>query len=425
MKHHSAPTITIIPAKPALVAGRESTTYFLIRIEPPAPEPRAERRRLNLGIVLDRSGSMAGDKLVRAKEAVAFALRNMAPDDLVSLTIYDDRVRMLVPALPVSEAAARILALLPGIDAGRTTALYDAWVQGSIAVSRRLDPERLNRVLLISDGLANVGVIDPETIVTRVRELFSSGVSTSTIGIGSDFNEDLMIPMAVSGGGVGWFVESPADLKRIFEAELAGLAALYSDKGALRIEPRRPGTKVVEILNDLPSGPEGWRIGDLNHGQPLEIVARVAAHGGEPGQPLDLFDVRLWLELPGQGRIELQQLARVTGGEAERVAAMPVHPDVDRAVELLSAARARRETVEFIDRGDYESARDLTAQWSLRMSRLHARLGDEEARLDAGQFRDLGSLLRATQHPGPARSLARKRASYQRYFRAWRSGRSG
>ncbi len=429
MSQQTAPTITIIPAKPALAAGRNSTTDFLIRIESPAPLKKEGRRPLNFGIVLDRSGSMAfGDKLRYATAAVAFAVRQMEDDDIVSLTIYDHRVQTLIGAMPVAQARPRIAAVLSEIAPGNTTALHDAWVQGGLEVTRVLDASRLNRVLLISDGLANVGVTDPDTIVQRAGELFARGVSTSTIGVGSDFNEDLMIPMAAHGGCAGWFVDSPADFNKIFEAELAGLASLFGERAVLRIEPRRPGTRVVEILNDLPVADPGsgggWQLGSLIHGQPLEIVARIEAHGGEVGQPLDLFDIRLACDVVGHGRIELQQLARVTGESPEKVAAMSINPEVDRVVELRKAARARTDLIGMMDRGDYAGAAGHSASWLARMKDRFARHGEADAEGDANDFLALNVLLDDTKAPESSRNRARKYAMYQAFDRAKRSRRS-
>jgi Ca-activated chloride channel homolog len=308
------PTITVIPSRPLLAAGQENVLDILIRIAPPQPGPRPARRPLNLGIVLDRSGSMQGDKLRHAADAVAFAVRNMHGDDRVSLTIYDDHVQTLVPSAPVSKAAPKILALLPQIHAGNSTALHDAWVQGGLQVSEHLEPGHLSRVLLVSDGLANVGETRTEVLVTRSRELFERGVSTSTVGVGRDFNEDLMIPMAREAGGNGWFVESPADFTRIFRAELEDLAAVFGEKARLRLEPRARRVEIVDVLNDFQadagspapgdSKPAAgdFALGTLFAGSPLEIVARVKVQGGELRQPLDLLDVRLSWEVPGEGR---------------------------------------------------------------------------------------------------------------------------
>ncbi|HZI94690.1 MAG TPA: VWA domain-containing protein [Patescibacteria group bacterium] len=419
------PIVTLTPARSLLPAGRESTLDLLIRIDAPAPEGPRERRLLNFGIVLDRSGSMSGQKLARAKEAVAFAVRNMAPADRVSLTIYDDKVTTLVGSGPVSLAGPRILELLDSVQHRGSTALHDAWVKGGLEVSEHLDTGRVNRVLLISDGLANVGETNPDLLVSRAGELFARGVSTSTIGVGANFNEDLMIPMAVSGGGSGWFVETPDDFRRIFEAELAGLMSLFGERGVMRIEPRRPGTLVVEVLNDLPAaddGSGGWKIGTLSHGQPLEIVARVKTRGGEVGQPLDLLDVRLSWDVIGQGRFELQQLLRIACDDAAKVELLPVDPEVNRVVALLMAARARKEAIAHADAGDTGHAVELLRQESSIMSSMFVATGLSDYQAEAAELEGLVSQYLAG---GPEHDpvKARKQAAYQAYSRASKSQR--
>jgi len=275
------------------------------------------------------------------------------------------------------------------VHAGQSTALHDAWVRGGLEVSAHLDAGSVNRVLLVSDGLANVGESRPDVIVSRAAELFSRGVSTSTVGVGGDFNEDLMIPMAVSGGGAGWFVERPEDFTRIFEAELTGLAALYGERGVLRIEPRRAGVALAEVLNDFPiAAGGGWAVGSLSHGHPLEIVARIKAPGGEVGQPLDLLDVRLELDAVGQGHVAMQQLLRIGCDRPEVVDAMPSDAAVERVVLLLMAARARLEAIAHADTGDLGTARGVLERvmqslFTTRFSR------DPEIRSDGEQVREM------------------------------------
>lgn len=404
------PIVTVIPSRPILAAGQESTVDFLIRIDAPQLGQRRERRPLNLGIVLDRSGSMRGGKLHHAKDAVAFAVRNMRPDDRVSLTIYDDQVQTLVPSAPVSHAGPQILALLPKVHDGGSTALHDAWVQGGLQVSEHQEPGRLNRVLLVSDGLANVGETSTEVLVSRARELFARGISTSTVGVGGDFNEDLMIPMARDGGGSGWFVESPADFTRIFGGELADLAAVFGEKARLRLEPRGGRVEILEVLNDFsierpptdpggsprpggspaaarPAGPGAYVLGTLLAGSPLEIVARVKVQGGELRQPIDLFDVRLSWEVPGDGQAELQTLVRLM--DAGQIGAMQA---------LL---------------------KEQVAHWG----EVYAATGDTEAALERDELSALASVAERADKDASSFRLARKQSSYQAYSRSLRSRR--
>ena len=417
------PTITIIPFRSLLAAGQESFLDVLIRIAAPQQEPRRERRPLNLGIVLDRSGSMQGEKLRHAAEAVAFAVHNMHGDDRVSLTVYNSEVQTLVPSAPVARARPALLELLPRIQADQATALHDGWVQGGLQVSEHLEPGRLSRVLLISDGIANEGETRTEVLVTRARELFDKGVSTSTVGVGRDFNEDLMIPMARDGGGNGWFIESPADFTRIFQAELQDLAAVFGEKVRLRIEPRGRRAEVVEVLNDLRSDGDGYLLGTLFAGSPLEIVANIKVRGGELRQPLDLFDVRLSWEAPGEGRAEMQQLFRMECDDPAKVAGLPVSAEVDRVVELLKSARLRRRAVELMDAGQFAAVRTLFQEQKALWQEVYARTGHADALLEVQEIEQLAVVAESAEFDRSSRSSARKYAQYQAQERLSRSRR--
>lgn len=377
---------------------------------------------------------MQGEKLHCAAEAVTFAVRNMHADDRLSLTIYDDHVQTLVPSAPVSHAGPQILALLPRIQAGNCTALHDAWVQGGLQVSEHLEPGRVHRVLLVSDGLANVGETRSGVLIDRARELYAKGISTSTVGVGKDFNEDLMIPMAREGGGNGWFVESPADFTRIFRCELEDLAAVFGEKARLRLEPRGRRVEILEVLNDFQrdtdSGSGAARpgagaciLGTLFGGSPLEIVARVKVQGGELHQPLDLFDVRLSWEVPGDGRSEMTQLVRMECDDPAKVAALQPSADVSRAVELLESARIRRRAVMLMDAGQFEVVQAMFRDQKQHWAAISARSADPEARLELDEFDNLVAVAdRAATDPA-ARALARKCSSYQAHERLFRSRR--
>jgi Ca-activated chloride channel homolog len=191
--------VEVLTERVKLVAGREQTVDVLLRITPPELGfDGASRRRLNLGVVLDRSGSMDGAKMRRAREAAAYCVEQLLSADRLSVVIFDDVVEVLIPSAPVEDKLG-LHRLIAGVNARGSTALHEAWVRGGMQVSEHLDDTAVNRVLLITDGLANVGLTGTDEIVTQVKGLFERGVSTSTIGIGEDFNEGLLIPMARAG----------------------------------------------------------------------------------------------------------------------------------------------------------------------------------------------------------------------------------
>ena len=177
----------------------------------------AQRPDLNIALVLDRSGSMAGEKLEKAKEAAHFAVSMLKPRDIISLIIFDEEVQVLVGATRVSDAT-RIDRAIDSIEEGGSTALFAGVSKGAVEVRRYLDRNHVNRVILLSDGQANVGPDSPEALGELGASLAKEGISVSTLGLGTDYNEDLMARLAATSDGNHAFIENPRDLARIFAA---------------------------------------------------------------------------------------------------------------------------------------------------------------------------------------------------------------
>src|SRR6185312_12520580 len=132
-----------------------------------------------------------------------------------------------------------------------------------------------NRVILLSDGLANEGVTDPNTIAGEAKALAARGVSTTTMGLGDDYNEDLMQAMGEAGDGDYYYIESPLQLVDIFHTELMGLMANAGQKVSLGIEPQG-GSTVAEVLNDLDRNALGrLMLPNLVVGMPISVVVRL------------------------------------------------------------------------------------------------------------------------------------------------------
>ncbi|MDO8545370.1 MAG: VWA domain-containing protein, partial [Opitutaceae bacterium] len=178
--------------------------------------PRRELRPpVNLALVIDKSGSMSGDKIAKAREAALEAVRRLAPDDIVSVITYDSQVQTLVHAQRVGDGR-RLESAICEIEAGGNTALYGGVTRGAAEVRRNLEDRRyVNRVILLSDGLANVGPSSAEELGRLGASLLKEGISVTTIGLGLGFNEDLMTRLAQRSDGNTYFVEHSSDLPRI------------------------------------------------------------------------------------------------------------------------------------------------------------------------------------------------------------------
>ena len=411
------PKVELFAERAKLVAGREQWVDVLVRVTPPEPAGGAAKRpRLNLSLVLDRSGSMQGEKMERAKDAARYCVEQLLPADRVGVVVFDDRVEVLVPS---REAIHRqeIKSRLAEVFARGTTALHEAWVRGGIEVSEHLDREAVNRVLLITDGLANVGETNTDRIVTQARELSERGVGTSTIGIGEDFNEDLLVPMAQAAGGNAWHVERPEDMQRIFAVELEGLVAQVAHTVTLGLVPS-DGVQLTDVLNDFELGETGrYKLPNLQAGSPLDVVVRLKVPAETVGASRRLLDLKLGYTPQERTTAEvLKATFEAEFEEEEKVKQLPLNYDVARAVQLLMNARARREAMAQMDAGRHDlAARTMGAArhatFALMQSAPAACAADLSS--DNDQLAELeGSLLNRTMD-----KLNRKRMAYQGFSR--------
>ncbi|MFC6919350.1 vWA domain-containing protein [Meiothermus taiwanensis] len=346
------PQLELIPLRPGVSAHRPLPV--LLRIHTPEPQERPERPLLNLALVLDRSGSMGGSKLKFAKEAAIYAVHNLLPEDRVAVVIYDNSVEVLVPSTLVGEQRGRIAELIGRICTGGSTALHAGWLEGATQVAAYQETGRLNRVALLSDGLANVGETNPKVITEQVRGLAQRGISTSTLGVGLDYNEDLMTAMAEAGEGNYYFIESPADLPRIFAQELAGLAGTLGIRVRLRLGPQ------ARLLNELEREASGdYVLPSLVAGIPLEFLLELEA----PAGPEASWHLELGWETPAGQRERLEATLRLPVLEAAEFERLEAHPEVAAALARLENSKAIR-----------ARQRAVLAQYQEKLARLRREL---------------------------------------------------
>ena len=194
-----------------------------------------KRIPLNLSIVIDRSGSMEGAKLANAKKAAIYMVEQLKPEDYISLVVYDDDVNVLQTSTPVSDKAA-LINKIKGIATGGSTNLWGGTSKGYEEVKSNYKSSYVNRVLLLSDGLANAGVTDNNAIAFKVQQYKDKeGITLSTFGLGLDYNETLMTDMAETGNGNYYFINSPDNLAAIFNKELNGLLNVAAQNALVKV----------------------------------------------------------------------------------------------------------------------------------------------------------------------------------------------
>jgi Ca-activated chloride channel family protein len=400
------PKIDLIPLRGAVCSDQATTLDLVVRITPPpAPVTSTPRPSLNLGFVIDRSGSM-GDrhKIDYAKQAVCYAIEQLLPSDRLSVTIFDNQVQTLIPTTFANNKAS-LTRLVQQIHPGGSTALHAGWVQGGMQVSQCLTAE-LNRIILLSDGLANVGETNPDAIATDVHGLVQHGVSTSTLGVGDDYNEDLLEAMARSGDGNYYYIAAAEQLPSIFERELQGLAATLGRNVTLAIDPSREVT-VEDVLNDLDVDAQGcFKLPNLIFDSPLDVVVRLQVPA--LGQETDLCRFTLhWIDREQQPQ-KTEVVLRLPSVNGSQLDTFPLNPEVQQQVALMMTARAKKEAVRLVDQGSYTMASQV-----LQDTRDQVLMcGLSLAMVEAAALEDLDSDLKK-------RKLAsyRKKASLQAYTR--------
>jgi Ca-activated chloride channel family protein len=401
------PTVEVYPLRPAVRSDAPTTLDVLVRIVPPLPEAKSDRPPLNVGLVLDRSGSMGGDKLAFALAAARMLIEQLTPTDRMSLTIFDDAVQTLATsALAVDRQ--RLLDLLPGIHAGGSTALHDGWREGVAQVRPHVVADALNRVLILTDGQANVGEVNPDVIATAVKQAFLQGVSTSAMGVGADYNEDLIEAMARSGDGNYYYIQSPDQLPAMFQTELMGLLALVGRQSRLTVTPAA-GVVLGDVLNDLERDPEGRLVlPNLIGGLPVEVVLRFQVPAWQ--EPVTLVRFGVTYESPADGQQTLEAELRLPVVAGAAYVDLPPNNEVLERGTLQLAGRLKRQATQHMDQADIEAARAVLQEARQSLEGL------PETERVAQERRDLSEV---ETHLNEGRvGLSRKAATYQHYNRS-------
>jgi Ca-activated chloride channel family protein len=348
---------------------REVPAQRILEIAVQAPDAavQAQRPALNLALVLDRSGSMHGEKLEYVKQAALQVLDLLQPQDRVALVSYDDEVNLLSPSLPVTPANREELRrCIRPLQSGGSTNLSGGWLAGcqEVAAAAGSSGATLNRALLLTDGLANCGIQDLEELAVHARELASRGITTSTFGVGRDFNEHLLEAMSNQGKGSFYYIESPAQLPGMFAREFSELAAVTAEDVQIVVEV--PAGVSAEVLG-------GWRVEQISGGQVRISIGNLYA-----GRRQELY-VRL-LTPPAQGQDELVISAAATAKGLEgktydehrswtlryapraEADAAPVRTDVRARFAGVDLAHTANEALKLERKGQRDEASKLLQQ---------------------------------------------------------------
>ena len=267
------------------------------------------RLPLNLGVVIDRSGSMYDERRLEfVTDAVKFLADNLTADDKVSIVAFADRAKVLITpeAARDKSAVKRAIDDIDLLDIGGGTQMALGMKAAIDEVKKNLSPDRLNRVLVLTDGQTY-----EETACIDLVEKNRGEISFSTMGVGVEFNEKLLQRLAQDSNGKYHFIGDPAEIPGIFEDELEGLRAVSLRNGRIEVTL----SQGVEVREAFRASPEiyvlgtplvgedrkiGYEIGDLQAGVPGSVLLTLVLPPRRPGQ-VRILQSTFHYEVPGGG----------------------------------------------------------------------------------------------------------------------------
>ncbi len=352
-------SVEVIPQYAKVLAGSRGHMDVLVRLQAD-DVPDAERPPLDLALVLDRSGSMGGEKLAAAKQAAMETVRKLEPDDRLTFVSYDDRVNVHTHRAKVGNGKALQRQILRIVDGGGT-ALGPALRSGLDELTRaERGDDVLAHVMLLSDGLANEGESRPDVLASWTAKAFGQGVATSTLGVGLDYNEDLMTKIADAGGGRYHFIEDGSKVPDVLGDEFAGLTATV----ARNVEVEVDAAAGIEI-DDIPGYPNVVdgdaimaKVGSMSAGQKRELLVRMDYEPPQ-GQTMALgrYTLRFRNVLDGGKSVEIVVEPSVEVTDDPAAADASENYAVTVRAEEIDVAAALQSASEQVNEGNYEEAR--------------------------------------------------------------------
>ncbi len=352
-----APPVTglqfsITPSREATMANGPAQEQFLLEIESPGEHglsgmvSQGSRTPLNLCLVIDRSGSMEGAPLEYAKQACAYVIDLLSPQDVLSIVVFDEIVEVLMPPQTVTNRDA-VKAGLNQLQPGYTTNISDAMTMAGQQLGEYMGGGRATRMVFLTDGDPTAGIKEFQPLVQHAAGLKSQGITCTFLGFGSDYNEELLAGMAKKTGGNYYYIPQPQLIPEVFRNELDKLVRVgttdlkLSLKFARWVEVRgitgqaiTPGQEEVEV--DL---------ADLERGSTMQIVLDLAF----PNHPLGHYRVaggKLAYTDSKSGQIKTQDVDFVMEFTADKARfSAPINPRVAAVAEVSAASRAVEKTI--------------------------------------------------------------------------------
>lgn len=343
--------------------------------------PEQERRApLNVALVIDRSTSMSGGKLEKAKEASRFLISMLSDNDRLAVVSYGSDVTTETKSLRVTEANKELLVnAVTRIRLSGSTNLSGGFLRGVEEVVPYMRDETINRVMLLSDGRANIGATRVEELSALAAQQLRRGVSVSTMGIGLDYDEKIMTAIAQNGAGNYHFIEDSSSLVGVFEKESKGLNSTVARKTVVTLTVS-PGVELLEIRgfpHTMKGNEAKIQLAELFAHQRKDIMVRLGVTSGEAGRVPVLAARVDYEDVAQQKRVHaVTRVSAVSTTNSEKLAS--VDATVMKDVEKAGVAKSLEDAMHAYERGDRAGAQKVLREQRQRLKKSARDYGFED-----------------------------------------------
>lgn len=389
----SALSLRAIASHKTLLAIPEEQAYYVLLNVTPASDLPTSRLPLNLCLVLDRSTSMQGMRLQQVKEATRQIIDKLQPDDSLSLVVFSDRAEVLLASQRnVDKAMAKSIAST--IQPSGGTEMLQGLLAGLNEIERNQSDTSVNHLIMLTDG-QTYG--DEQGCLEQAEAAGLRQISLSTMGIGSDWNEDLLDQMAALSGGISTYIDSPRKVVDIFKDTVRSLGLVVARELVMSIKPGsgvrlQEAFQITPHIRRLESRGDKIVLGPLGTDQGKALLMEFRAQGLPPGEQR-LMRITVEGDVPGQANRrswEWVELGAVVSDTPDPDADIP--PPIVTALGKLAIFKMQEKAMADLEAGEISAATQRLETMATRLLNLGETDLARAALLEAGRLARTGDL---------------------------------
>jgi Ca-activated chloride channel family protein len=389
----SALSLRAIGSHKSLLAIPDEQAYYVLLNVTPASDLPTSRLPLNICLVLDRSTSMQGMRLQQVKEATRQIIDKLQPDDTLSLVVFSDRAEVLLPSQRnVDKAMAKSVAST--IQPGGGTEMLQGLLAGLNEIDRNRSDTSVNHLILLTDG-QTYG--DEQACLEQAEAAGIRQISLSTMGIGSDWNEDLLDQMAALSGGTSTYIDSPRKVVDVFKDTVRNLGTVVARELVMTVNPRsgvrlQESFQITPHIRRLEVRGDRMVLGPLGTDQGKALLMEFRVQGLAPNEQR-LMRITVEGDVPGQADRRSWEWVELTANVSETPDPdADIPPPIVTALGKLAIYKMQEKAMADLEAGEISAATQRLETMATRLLNLGETDLARAALLEAGRLARTGDL---------------------------------